>query len=123
MLYKCGRHTVPLCEDGLENIVGMVRVNEILQKIRKGNLTKELLREMATNPVYVPETIDPAKALRETVGLQNQPCIVVDEYGGLIGMVSVADYSRMIFGMGAKRDTNGASENGSERWWWLAATS
>ena len=103
-LYECGRNTVPLCEDGLENVLGMLRVNDALLEARKGSLSKQGLRKMSTKAVFVPETIDPVKALREIVGLQERPCLVVDEYGGLIGMVSVADYSRQILGEPTPRE-------------------
>ena len=106
-LYKCDRHTVPLCKDGLENVLGMLQVNDALQEARKASLSKDELMKMSTKAVFVPETIDPVKALREIVGLQERPCLVVDEYGGLIGMVSVADYSRQILGVSTPR------ENGS----------
>lgn len=105
ILYKCGRHTVPVCEDGLENVLGMLKVRDVLLANRKKPIDKPGLKRMATKPVFVPETIDPTKALREIVSLQKQPCLVVDEYGGLIGMVAVADYYRQIIGENTLNNT------------------
>lgn len=115
VLYGCGKHNVPLCNDGLENVLGMIDVREALKQARAGRLSKGGLRLLAEKPAFVPETIDPVKALRETVSLHQRPCLVVDEYGGLIGMVSVADYFRLVFGAyGRNGDRNGRERKSTE---------
>ncbi len=114
-LYGCGKHNVPLCNDGLENVLGMLDVREALKQARAGRLSKAGLRRLADKPAFVPETIDPVRALRETVSLHQRPCLVVDEYGGLIGMVSVADYFRQVFGGQARNgDVNGRERKSTE---------
>lgn len=114
VLYGCGKHNVPLCNDGLENVLGMIDVREALKQARAGRLSKGGLRLLAEKPVFVPETIDPVKALRETVSLHQRPCLVVDEYGGLIGMVSVADYFRQVFGGYGRNGGNGRERKATE---------
>lgn len=95
---SCRHHLLPLCEDGLENVVGMVRVRDAIGAWGRGGFGKDELRALASKPIYVPETIEPVKALRQLVGRKRQTCLIVDEYGGLVGMVTAAEFFNHIFG-------------------------
>ena len=99
-LAESRHHMLPLCRDGLENVVGMVRVREALSARGQGRLSHERLEQLASKPIFLTETIDPIQALRQLVDAKRQSCLVVDEYGGLIGMLTAAQFFNRIFGGG-----------------------
>lgn len=110
---NCDHSLVPLCEDGLENVLGTVKVREALIADLNGTLDKAFLRKLATKAIFVPETIDPIKALRELTQIHSTMCLVVDEYGGLVGLVSINDYYRHIFSSTVGVTADGTSSNKS----------
>lgn len=99
-LVESKHHMLPLSRDGLENVVGMVRVREALSARAQGRLSHEQLEQLASKPIFLTETIDPIQALRQLVDAKRQSCLVVDEYGGLIGMLTAAQFFNRIFGGG-----------------------
>ena len=96
-LAQTRHHILPLCEDGLENVKGVLRVRDVLVAQTKRNISKEDILKIAEKAIFIPETVDPIKALRELVGRKRQTALVVDEYGGLIGLVTSTDFFNHIF--------------------------
>ena len=98
-LKKSKHHMLPLCEDGLDNVIGILRVRDLFQELHEKDLkvTKDILRKFAADPIYIPETIEPDQALLQLVGNKRQTGLVVDEYGGLIGIVSQSGFFNYIF--------------------------
>lgn len=103
-------HILPLCEDGLDNVIGILRVRELFQELHEKSLavTKDILRKYAADPIYLPETIEPDQALQQLVGEKRQTGLVVDEYGGLIGMVTQAEFFNYLFSRKAAADSQTA---------------
>ncbi len=96
-LYKSTYVCLPLCNDGLNNVIGILNVHKVLAKHRQKALTKQQLNKLASEPFFLPETIDPVSALRELVKRPDGICLIADEYGGLVGMITLADYIRHLF--------------------------
>ena len=106
-LYASKHHMVPMCRDGLENVVGTLSVKDVLAANRNETLTKADLEQMALAHLFVPETLDPIMALRDLISKNLHLYLVVDEYGGLVGLVTLSDYFNHIFGaVGTERTTS-----------------
>ena len=91
---KCSR--IPVVRGSIDTVVGVVHVKDALQAIRAGanRSIAELLREA----YFVPETKQVAELLREFQRRHLWMAIVVDEYGGVSGLVTVEDLLEEIVG-------------------------
>ena len=97
-LVKKSRHTrYPLCEDDKDNIVGMVHMRDLLvhseEKVEKGAL-KDIAREI----LFVPENKSVSEILHQMMHRRIHLAIVVDEYGGTAGLLSMEDILEELVG-------------------------
>jgi putative hemolysin len=88
---------LPVFRDSIDNIEGLIYVRDLLQAWSDGNEdlpVSEILRE----PFLVPET-KPADELLKSMQLNHvQIAIVIDEYGGVAGLITVEDLLEEIVG-------------------------
>jgi CBS domain containing-hemolysin-like protein len=88
---------LPVYSENLDNIVGLVVVKDLIQKtdaVPGGARVTEVMRPAA----FVPETKRVADLLREFQRKRFQLAIVVDEYGGTAGLVTVEDVVEELVG-------------------------
>jgi CBS domain containing-hemolysin-like protein len=105
MLYDEGYSRVPVYKNSVDNIVGVLMYKEILNKYmeyaKKGNDEKILdatIESLAKPPLYTPETKKLSNLLQEFRKKQVHIAIVVDEYGGTEGIVTIEDILEEIVG-------------------------
>lgn len=94
---ESGHSRFPAYEDSLDNIVGIIHVKELLRKAWEGKWddpVKTILRP----PYFVPETKNAAELLREMQRQRIHMAIVVDEYGGTAGIITLEDLLEEILG-------------------------
>jgi CBS domain containing-hemolysin-like protein len=91
------QHTrIPIYRTRVDDIVGVVHAFDLL---RKGPDAKDRpVSEIARPPTFVPESKPAGDLLVELQGTGNQMAVVVDEYGGALGIVSVEDLIEEIVG-------------------------
>ena len=87
---------IVVCRDGLEQIVGVLRTSDLLQGVLLG---QPLEVEAFVRPaLYVPASVTTTQLL-ETFRRAHQQCaLMVDEYGGLQGLVTLTDVLTSIVG-------------------------
>jgi putative hemolysin len=84
-----GHSRFPVCQGGLDNVVGLVHVTDMLSRTLTGqplDLSASLRR-----PLFVPESTRGLKVLELFKQSSNQIALVVDEYGVIQGLVTVND--------------------------------
>ncbi|MCC6485313.1 MAG: HlyC/CorC family transporter [Armatimonadetes bacterium] len=92
------RHTrYPVCQDGLDHIVGILHVKELFREIHR-NADNPSIDRMLRKPVFVPEQMTVEDLLVEFRNHHSQVAVVIDEYGGTSGLVSLEDVLEEIFG-------------------------
>ena len=90
-------HTViPLCDGGLEHVVGLVRTNDLLENLLRGEKI-DLLR-LAKSPLFVPRSITLMQLLEHFKRAHLPTALVIDEYGEVVGIVTVTDVIEAIVG-------------------------
>jgi putative hemolysin len=95
LLREQGYSRIPVFAEGLDNIVGIVFVKDLIQLT--GSDDRALSRLMRPAH-FVPETKPVADLLKEFQRQQVQIAIVVDEYGGTAGLVTLEDLLEEIVG-------------------------
>jgi len=87
----------PVYKENLDNIIGIVRVKDLLQ-IDDSALDVHPIAPMIRPATFVPETKRVPALLKEFQRKQVQMAIVVDEYGGTAGLVTIEDLLEEIVG-------------------------
>jgi magnesium and cobalt exporter, CNNM family len=88
---------LPVFTDNLDNIVGLVVVKDLIQRIDPPS-GKRLVSDIMRPAAFVPETKRVADVLREFQTGRFQLAIVVDDYGGTAGLVTVEDVVEELVG-------------------------
>ncbi len=89
---------IPVYDRDIDNVTGMVFRSKILEMYFKGE--KEATMESITKPVYVvPQTKSVAKIMDEFIKRQEQIFLVVDEYGGTEGIITLEDAIETLLGV------------------------
>lgn len=87
----------PVYSGDKENITGLVRSSKIVNEIRKGNHTKKL-REIKERPLFVQDSRKISDVFRQMKKENMHFAVVLDEYGGLSGIVTLDDIVNSILG-------------------------
>jgi Mg2+/Co2+ transporter CorB len=92
-------HTRIVVGDGsLDKVVGVIHVRKVLNASRKEPLEKATLREIVREPYFVPEGTPLLDQLQHFQEQQRRIGMVVDEYGELLGLVTLQDILEEIVG-------------------------
>jgi putative hemolysin len=93
-----GYSKVPVYQESKDDIVGVVHDRELLIALANGTLAQTSLRNLMRPAPHVPETKKIAELLREMQRNKFSLAIVVDEYGGTAGLVTMEDLLEEIVG-------------------------
>ena len=92
-----GYSRLPVFHEDLDRIVGIVRYKDLIPAVLDGE-TDAPVTEYIREALFVPETKDLLPLLSEMQTNRQQIAIVVDEYGGTDGLITVADIVEEIVG-------------------------
>jgi len=95
---------MPVYRDSIDNIEGVIYVRDLLNAWSEGR-ENELIETLLRPAFFVPETKSVAELLKNMQLARVQIAIVVDEYGGVAGLVSVEDIVEEIVGEIEDEDT------------------
>ena len=96
-IHYAGHTRVPIYEDNLDNITGIIYAKDLLKHIITGQ-PPENLQVLSRKPFFIPESKPLDDLLREFKSLKVHIAIVLDEYGGTAGLVSIEDVIEEIVG-------------------------
>ncbi|MSR65686.1 MAG: HlyC/CorC family transporter [Verrucomicrobiae bacterium] len=92
------KHTrFPLCEDSLDNILGLIHMKDLAWLIREKSDHANLL-DIKRDVLFVPETTTLEKLLNTFRARHTHLAILVDEFGGTVGMITLEDIVEEIVG-------------------------
>ncbi len=96
---KTGRSRIPLYKDDLDDIVGIIYAKDLLPYFKNAELRKNLsLAKLARKPMFIPKTKMIDDLMHDFQEKKMHIAIVVDEYGGTAGLVSLEDIIEEIIG-------------------------
>ena len=94
LIRETGFSRIPVYEGNRDNIVGILYAKDIIRHLNKKIKIKDIMRP----PFFIPETKSLRELLREMQKLKLHMAIVVDEYGGTAGLVTLEDIIEEIVG-------------------------
>jgi magnesium and cobalt exporter, CNNM family len=94
----CGHSRIPVFEDNRDKIVGILYVKDLLRHWHKDSATTLSLRVLMRKPHFVPERKPTGEMLKEFKSRKLHMAVVLDEYGGTAGIITLEDIIEEIFG-------------------------
>jgi CBS domain containing-hemolysin-like protein len=88
----------PVYEDNLDQILGIIHVKDMLNTMQSPDCQHCVGRDLVREALYVPETLHVSALLRHFRNNRQHIAIVLDEYGGTAGLVTLEDLLEEIVG-------------------------
>ena len=92
-----GFSRIPVYEDTIDNILGVLYIKDIMNCIKDGN-TNVPIKNFIRPGYFVPETKSIIEILKEFKALKVHIALVLDEYGGIVGLLTIEDLIEEIVG-------------------------
>jgi len=89
---------IPVYNEDKDKIIGVLHTKNLLKAAHKLGFDKIELKNIIQEPLFVPETIFIDDLLYELKRTQNQMAILLDEYGGVVGLATLEDLLEEIVG-------------------------
>ena len=99
---------LPVYENDLDEIIGVVHLRDLARALQEGQGQKMGLRDLAREPFFVPDSLSVRNLLRQFRDKRVHIAIVLDEFGGTSGLITLEDLMEEIVG-----DVKGAFDEGS----------
>jgi magnesium and cobalt exporter, CNNM family len=96
-IVSTGYSRIPIADDTIDNVVGLVYAKDVLRALRAGAL-EDPAEPIARAPYFVPDTKKVDELLQDLQQKRVHLAIVVDEYGGTAGIVTIEDLLEEIVG-------------------------
>jgi putative hemolysin len=93
---RSGYSAFPLCEGTLDNVLGVVRVQDIFAQAAEGQAIN--LKAIVREPLFIPESVQSLKLLDEFKKTGKDTALLLDEYGGLQGLITATDVLKAVVG-------------------------
>ena len=89
---------VPVYKDTLDNIEGLLNLNELLKKHSLKSLDHNLIKKYMKKPYFIPEKTNLSQQLIEFKSKNQKVGFAVDEYGNIQGLITIEDIFEEIVG-------------------------
>lgn len=97
LVLTSGHSRIPLVEESLDKVIGVLHIKDLLPHI-SNNTVPDDIRKLARTPIFVSEFMPAQKILVELKHQRTHLAIVVDEYGGTSGVVTIEDVLEELVG-------------------------
>jgi CBS domain containing-hemolysin-like protein len=93
----CGHSRIPVYEDSIDNIIGLLYAKDLL-KVWGTDVNHLSVREIMRPPYFIPESKNLEQLLQEFKRKRVHLAVVIDEYGGTSGLITIEDLLEEIVG-------------------------
>ncbi|MDR2504218.1 MAG: hemolysin family protein [Deltaproteobacteria bacterium] len=97
-ILECGHSRMPIYQDSLDNIVGIIYAKDLLREAAPAGNQHRPVTEIMRQPFFVPETKNAMALLNEFKARKTHMAVILDEYGGTSGLVTIEDVLEEIVG-------------------------
>ena len=98
LIDKSGHSRIPIYGKNLDDIVGVLHVRDILKHLQDPELQKKKLGDLVREPIFVSQEKRMNSLLKEMQARNTHMAIVIDEFGGFEGCVTMEDLIEEIVG-------------------------
>lgn len=98
IIHKSGHSRIPIYGKNLDDIIGILHVRDLLKHLKDSELEKKKIKNFVREPIYVSQEKKMSTLLREMQSKNTHMAIVVDEFGGVEGIVTMEDLIEEIVG-------------------------
>lgn len=98
LILSSGHSRIPVYENRIDNVKGVFYAKDLLGQIGKGELKDRTVRELIRTAYFVPETKAADLLFREMQKSKVHLALLVDEYGGMAGLITIEDLVEEIVG-------------------------
>ncbi|HKE64878.1 MAG TPA: hemolysin family protein [Micromonosporaceae bacterium] len=95
---RSGFSRVPLIGESVDDVLGIVYLKDVIKMIDAGHAETDLARDVMRPAIFVPESKPVDDLLSEMQAARTHMAIIVDEYGGTAGLVTIEDILEEIVG-------------------------
>jgi CBS domain containing-hemolysin-like protein len=95
---EAGHSRLPVYRDSLDEVIGMIHVKDVFAILARGETPPLNLATLIRQPLYVPESMGVLDLLAEMRAKRTHLAIVLDEYSGTEGLVTIEDIVEEIVG-------------------------
>ena len=96
-LFKATYSRIPVYNDNMDNVTGILYRHQALKELAQGNQSS-LLKDLARPPLFVPEAKPADALLKQFQQEKRHIAMVVNEFGGVIGLVTTEDLLEEVVG-------------------------
>lgn len=93
-----GFSRIPIYADDIDNIVGVLHIKDLFAKIISKGISSIQINEIMRKPYFVPETKNIDELFRDLQCSKNYLSVLIDEYGGFSGIVTIEDLIEEVMG-------------------------
>jgi len=97
-IHQSGHSRIPVYGKDLDDIVGILHVRDILKYLKDEELQKKHLGDLVREPIYVSQEKRMGDLLKQMQAKNTHMAIVIDEFGGVEGIVTMEDLIEEIVG-------------------------
>lgn len=93
------RHSkIPIYQEDIDNIIGVLHMKDFILAAKENTFTGVKIEEIMQEPYFVPESKNTDELFRDLQTKKNHMAILIDEYGGFSGIVTVEDLVEEVMG-------------------------
>ncbi len=93
-----GFSRIPVYKDSIDSIIGIIIVKDLLCLVGNDNKDKLKIEDFLRDVVYVPESCPCSEVFKQLTNLKSGMGVVIDEYGGTAGIITLEDIIESIMG-------------------------
>jgi CBS domain containing-hemolysin-like protein len=98
LVIRQGLSRIPIYKEHVSDITGVVYAKDVLREVRQGNGDQKRLKDVSRKAVFTPESKKVNDLLKDMQKEKFHMALVVDEYGSLVGLVTLEDLLEEIVG-------------------------
>jgi len=98
IIIDSGHTRIPVYRDNIDNVVGVVNAKDVLKAIKNQNNYETKIESLVREIHIIPETKPISDLLNEFTSTKIQFAIIVDEHGGMAGIITIEDILEVIVG-------------------------
>jgi CBS domain containing-hemolysin-like protein len=95
---ECGHSRLPVYQDSLDTVIGMIHVKDVFAHMASGGPAPDSIESFVREPLYVPQSMGVLDLLAEMRTKRTHLAIVLDEYSGTEGVITIEDLVEEIVG-------------------------